>query len=594
MFNPTLAPFVLLEFPNQRPLFAHPTRVIVAHRHEEVRPALRTIQQATGEGWYAAGYISYEASPAFDIALNVHSTSSRMPLLWFGLFRAPLEHLPRAWAAENLSDFHLSDFHLSEWLPTTSRKRYDRSIAAIRAAIARGETYQVNYTMRLQAQFEGDDFAFYRHLCAAQRPAYGAYLNLGRHRILSASPELFFHWQGNKICTKPMKGTVRRGRWVAEDDHLAAWLAASEKNQAENVMIVDLLRNDLGRVAEIGSVHVPRLFEIERYPTLFQMTSTVCATPRPNLTLEELFSAIFPCGSITGAPKVSTMRIIHELEETPREVYCGAIGFIAPDGEMLFNVAIRTVWLDMKDGLAEYGVGGGITWDSVAEDEYAEAQIKAALLTTPPPTFKLLETMLLEEGQVVLKERHVQRLAESAQYFDFSFSQSEFESALAELANLHSTGGYRLRLLLAREGQIEIESQPIPLMATTEPQPVALASKPVSRHNRFLFHKTTYRTLYDQHRASHPEAWDVLLWNEEGELTEFCIGNLVLELEGEYWTPPLTSGLLPGTQRAELLAHGLIRERVLRRDDLLHAKGIWLINSVRGWVPVLFCFPTLS
>ena len=580
MENLPACPFLVFDFCDRQgkpaPLaFMNPSEIIIAHSLDEVRPALRAVHQAVGAGLYAAGYLSYEAAPAFDSALAVRD-GTKIPLVWFGLFREPMQ-VPSAPPDDG--------FHLSDWQPAIERNRYDTSIAAVRQAIFRGDTYQVNYTMRLRARFEGNDFAFYQRLRHAQHASYCAYLNMGRYRILSASPELFFRWHGSQILTRPMKGTVRRGRWTEEDGALSAWLAASEKNRAENIMIVDLLRNDLGRVAEIGSVHVPRLFEIERYRTVLQMTSTVAANVPPCITLEEVFAALFPSGSITGAPKVSTMQLIAELEEEPRNVYCGAIGLLTPGGDAVFNVAIRTVLIDSQTGIAEYGVGGGITWDSTAEDEYGEALIKAALLTEVWPRFDLLETLRLEGGAYALLERHLQRLIHSAYYFDIPLSVEAVRSALDEHAGLYSNGTRRVRLLVSPEGAVQIESDPMALSSQTS-LPVALASKPVSRSHRFLFHKTTYRSIYDEQRLGHPDVFDVLLWNEEGELTEFTIGNLVIEMDGLRWTPPLESGLLAGTFRAHLMDRGEIRERVLSREDLGRASHLWLVNSVRGWVPV--------
>ena len=577
---PTSEPVLLFDFPDpsgqRRSLrFADPIKLIVARTLDEVRPALGAVQQAVDAGYYAAGYLAYEAAPAFDPALHVQPGSD-LPLLWFGIFGEPE-------AAK--SEPEDSTFTLSAWQPNIGQADYHRNIAAIREAIAEGETYQTNYTLRLRATFAGDDFAFYRRLRAAQRADYCAYLNLGRFRILSASPELFFHWRDSQLVARPMKGTAKRGRWLAEDQAQAEWLVTSKKNRAENLMIVDLLRNDLGRVATVGSVRVPQLFAIERYPTLFQMTSTVAATTQPGTTLDDIFAALFPCGSITGAPKASTMNLIARLEDGPRGVYCGAIGFVSPQHEAIFNVAIRTVVIDTESGAAEYGVGGGITWDSTPEDEYAEALTKAALLSEPAPSFALLETLRLEQGTYTLLERHLDRLDESARYFDVPIALPAVRAALAEHRDQWPQHSRRVRLLVAQDGALTIESTPL----TTQPAeqlPVALATTPISRHDRWLFHKTTRRDVYERQRQQQPEVFDVLLWNEEGELTEFTIGNLGIELDGLCWTPPRTSGLLAGTFRAELLERGAIHERVLTRDDLRQAERIWLINSVREWVPV--------
>lgn len=563
-------------FGNPRRLaFANPRSIIVAHSVAEVRPALEAVRVAVAAGSYAAGYVAYEAAPAFDPAIAVRSGTD-MPLLWFGLFGGTLK-------ATSVDPCR--EFHLSQWRPAIERNAYDRSVEAIHQAIARGDTYQVNYTMRLRARFEGDDLAFYRHLCAAQQAGFCAYLNIGCHRILSASPELFFRWDGHEIVTRPMKGTVRRGRWLEEDESLSAWLAASEKNRAENVMIVDLLRNDLGRIAEAGSVSVPNLFEIERYPTVLQMTSTVTARTRGGTTLENIFDALFPCGSITGAPKIQTTRLIAALEDSPRNVYCGAIGVLEPGGETVFNVAIRTVVIDNQTGSAEYGVGGGITWGSTADDEYEEALAKASLLFEERPEFDLLETLRLENGVYALLEQHLQRLAKSARYFEVSLPVEAVRSALDDHARQFPRQTRRVRLLVSLDGIVKVESDLLPPQPQTS-VPVALAGTPVSRSNRFLFHKTTCRAVYESHRETRSDVFDVLLWNEEGELTEFTAGNLVIEIDGECWTPPRESGLLAGTFRADLLDRDKIRERVLTHADLNRAAHLWFINSVRGWVPV--------
>ncbi|HEY0006077.1 MAG TPA: chorismate-binding protein, partial [Pyrinomonadaceae bacterium] len=377
----------------------------------------------------------------------------------------------------------------------------------------------------------------------------------------------------------------RRGRWTEEDRELAGWLSASEKNRAENVMIVDLLRNDLGRIARTGSVEVSALCEIERYPTVFQMTSTVRARPRDALKLEELLGALFPCGSVTGAPKISTMRIIAEVEDAPRGVYCGSIGFISPQREATFNVAIRTLTINGRSQLAEYGVGGGITWDSNAADEYSEALLKADVLVQELADFQLLETLRLEDGSYTLLENHLERLLDSAQYFGFSLSLTDARAALKREAEERGFGAYRVRLLADRTGRVLCESASLTPL-NQEAQPVALARRPVSRRNRFLYHKTTRRALYERALAEHTASFDVLLWNEEEELTEFTRGNLVLKIDGQLWTPKRESGLLAGTFRRELLDSGLVIERLLKLTDLKLASQIFFINSVRGWVEV--------
>ena len=558
----------------ERLCFTKPVEIIAAHTNDEVQTALRAVEQATRAGLYAAGYVSYEAAAAFDPALAVHHAASA-PLLWFAFFRAPSDSPPHTPGA----------FQVSEWQPTTDRQTYERNVTTVRAAIARGDTYQVNYTIRLRAQFAGDAYAFYTRLAAKQRAAYCAYLHTGRHAILSVSPELFFHWHGRQITTRPMKGTMRRGRWLAEDERFAAALAASEKNRAENVMIVDLMRNDLGRIAATGTVEVRDLCRVERYPTVLQMTSTVAAETRADVQLTDIFAALFPCGSVTGAPKVSTMRLIAALEAAPRRVYCGSIGLIKPNGEAIFNVAIRTVLIDRTTGAAEYGTGGGITWDSTAAEEYEEALTKAAPLAADWPEFQLLETLLLADGRYALLARHLERLESSARYFAFSISIAAARQMLETHARSFPVDVRRVRLLVSADGAMHIESRRLD-EAPRAPLPIALAATPVARADPFLYHKTTHRVVYESQRAQHAATFDVLLWNEARELTEFTNGNLVVELDGRRFTPPRECGLLAGTMRAELLARGEIIERVITHADLAHASRLWLINSVRGWLEV--------
>lgn len=557
---------------------------------EQVRPLIEKVERLVQvHGWWAAGYLSYEASPAFDFALAAHPPGA-LPLVWFGLYDPP--QISDALPEDDLTP----GYTLGDWQPSVSLDEYNHAIAAIKDHIARGHTYQVNYTIRLRASFTGNPWRLFRHLEHAQQADYTAYLDLGRFAICSASPELFFSLDGELITTRPMKGTARRGLTLAQDRHQAEWLANSEKNRAENVMIVDMLRSDLGKVAEVGSVQVPHLFALERYPTVWQMTSTV--TARTQAALAQVFQALFPCASITGAPKPRTTHIIRSLEPEPRQVYTGAIGFIAPDRQAQFNVAIRTVLVDRQNGLAEYGVGGGIVWDSQAEDEYAECQIKARVLTEQRPHFNLLETLRWQPVQgYLLLEPHLQRLAASAEYFAYSFDPARIRAALGELAASFPAQPQRVRLQLDRSGLIQLAATalsldapsplaafpPVPSALTAPPLRLRLAPTPVNVQDVFLYHKTTNRRVYDLARqACSVGCDDVILWNERRELTETTIANLALELGGALFTPPVECGLLPGTYRAWLLAYGLLRERVLHVEDLSRATRIWVLNSVRG------------
>ena len=563
-----------------RQVFADPIDIVVATTPGEVRPALRRIDEARRAGCHAAGMVSYEAAPAFDPACRTHRPGE-LPLLCFGIFERMADDAWRRAAGT---------FARPDWRLDTGESDFCADIETIRAAIRRGDTYQVNYTVRAKSRLDGDDFAYYEQLRLAQASDYCAYLDLGRFRLLSASPELFFRWEsaasgderGGLLTARPMKGTAPRGRWAEEDAAIAEGLYQSEKNRAENVMIVDLLRNDLARLSVPGGVSVPKLFSIERYPTLFQMTSTIAARTRPEVTLEDIFAALFPCGSVTGAPKIKAMEIIAALERTPRGAYCGAIGMVGPQGAV-FSVPIRTATLDTRDGSMVCGLGSGITWSSDAQDEHAEVITKSHFLTREPESFELFETLLLQDAVYALRSRHLTRLTRSADALGFACDHEMLHRALYAFAAAHPAGGHRVRLLLARDGTVRIEGTALP-EGHAAPVRVALAHTPVARSNRFLYHKTTQRAFYDAQTAAHPDAFDVLLWNEDGELTEFTRGNVVVEIDGRRYTPPIASGLLPGTLRAELLENGGIAERVIRKSDLARADAIWFINSVRGWL----------
>ena len=578
------SPFAVLDFPESpaRPgggslAFERPRVVLQAATLGEVADVLHAVDEEVASGRHAVGFVAYEAGSAFDPALGAHAPSA-LPLAWFAICDAPIPRRPeRAGGAA------------AHWSHRTSGDAYTRTVASIRAAIGRGDVYQVNYTIPLDVEFDGDTAALYARLLAAQGPGYGARIHTGRFEILSASPELFIQRTGTRIESKPMKGTARRGRWLEEDDRHANALAASPKERAKNVMIVDLIRNDIGRVAVAGSVTVPRLFEVERRPTVLQMTSTVSATLRPHLSTWELFAALFPCGSVTGAPKVAATRMIAELEGAPRGVYCGAIGHVAPGGDCTFSVAIRTLTIDHEARRATYGVGSGITWDSADDAEFDEVIAKAGILTADLPAFDLIETLRLEGGRYARLERHLDRMERSASYFGVA-SPASLRAAAGSALGAHAgrtprDAVERVRLAITLDGTASVTSAPVP-RANGAPPRVAIASSPVKRSNRFLFHKTTHRAIYERHQREHPDAFDVLLWNEDGELTEFTIGNVVVEIEGRRWTPPRACGLLAGVFRNELLERGEVAERVLRREDLVRATRMWLINSLREWVEV--------
>ncbi len=560
---------VLLRDQDQWLYFSDPHKIIIAETLDEVIPALHETERLIAKNdWHAAGFLSYESASAFDPAF-LTTPITGFPYLWFGLYSEPhTVNLPKPKRPTKVLN----------WQATVDRDSYNSAIAQIKEYIANGRTYQVNFTMHLQADFNLNPWDFFLHLVQSQNN-HAAYVDTGRHVICSASPELFFQLDGESITCRPMKGTVKRGRTTIQDQKQSNWLRTSEKNCAENVMIVDMIRNDLGRIAKIGSIRVPELFCIERYPTLWQMTSIV--TAQTNASLTGIFRALFPCASITGAPKVSATRIINQLETMPRKIYTGTIGYITPRRKAKFNVAIRTLLIDRDLQKAEYGIGGGIVWDSTSADEYAEALLKGRVLTESHPEFSLFETILWtpDEG-FFLRERHVDRLLDSADYFDFSVSRDIVERQLSEIA-ASFVSPQRVRLLLDKTGRIIIESTTF--QSTEKSIRVHLAKNPIDSNDVFLFHKTTQRKVYKNACADFPDYDDVLLYNERGELTEFTIGNLVVELDGQFITPPIACGLLAGTFRAHLVETGQVVERVVSVQQVKECSQIFRINSVRKW-----------
>ncbi len=556
--------------------FHDPSAVLTAWNANEVRSCLREAEAAARHGAYAVGFVAYEAADAF--ALVSRPPTAGLPLAHFAIF-------PAAHAASLVGIPAGPGCDALPWTPSIGREEYVRAIDRIKEHIADGETYQLNFTFRLRAPFTGDPEALFRDLVAAQRGDWSAYLDIGTHVVCSASPELFFTLDNGHIECHPMKGTTARGLTLAGDWELADRLRSSSKNRSENVMIVDLVRNDLGRVAQVGSVRVPSLFDVVRYPQQWQMTSTVVAEIG-EVPIADIFAAAFPSGSVTGAPKQRSMEIISDIETLPRGLYTGAIGLIAPGARAHFNVAIRTVVVDRRAAAAEFGVGGGIVWDSTPADEYDECSLKASILTARLPEFDLLETLRWEpDSGFSLLPQHLARLHDSAEYFARPCSDAMVRAALRD-AVAHCSVAVKVRLLVASDGTARCE------LTAIDPSPpisrVALARTPISSQDPFLYHKTTHRDVYNRARADHPGVDSVLLWNERGELTEALEANLVVELDGVRLTPPVSCGLLPGTFRGTLLERDEVIERILRVDDLHRATRFWLVNSIRGWLSAEF------
>ncbi len=550
-------------------VFGTPQRVLVARRADEVLGVLSEVEREAAAGRIAVGFVAYGAAPAFDSALVAHCDPA-MPLAWFAIYtEAPQpEVLPPPGLAPELA-----------WESDIAAPAYRTALDRIRACIAAGDTYQVNFTFPMRAQFSGDTRALFGALAAAQPTDFGWFIDAGDVTILSFSPELFFRLDGNQIRCQPMKGTASRGLSFDDDERRACALQQSGKERAENVMIVDMVRNDLGRIAEIGSVRVASLFDTQRLDTCWQMTSTVDAIT--NAALPEIFSALFPSASVTGAPKVRTMQIIRELESAPRGVYCGAIGTVGPGRRAEFSVAIRTVTIDRTEDEAVYHVGSGVTWDSAPHAEFEECHLKAAVLTHRRPDFELIESLRWDKNYWLI-EGHLHRLERSASYFGYAFDAAEICQALSGFAN-DLDAPSKVRLMLSRDGRVNIDANPL---TVTPLWRVAVAPEPVDESDVFLYHKTTHRAVYDHAHALCPGADDVILWNRRGELTESTRANLVLRFGDRWFTPPVPSGLLGGVFRAQLLSDGVLVERVLLLGDLDSADEVRLINSVRGWIAI--------
>jgi para-aminobenzoate synthetase/4-amino-4-deoxychorismate lyase len=553
--------------------FETPQQTLVAQRLEQVKPLLDAVESLSRQGFWCVGYVRFEAAPAFDSALQVHQGDA--PLAWFGVYANA-----QAWP----NDSALDDENTSiQWHNGLTRADFDAQISRIHQAIAAGEVYQVNYTAPCHGDFSGAAKALFHRLHRAQPNGYAAFINTGIEQVLSVSPELFFDWKDGRILTRPMKGTAPRGSTAQEDTALAQDLVTSPKERAENVMIVDLLRNDLSRIAQPHSVKVPHLFQVQRLPTVFQMVSDVSASTRPTTTLSEVFGALFPCGSVTGAPKVQAMRLIKSLEPQPRGVYCGAIGVVRPGGHATFNVAIRTVTLN--DSLASCGIGSGITWGATADAEWQEWQHKRGFLERASQPFKLLETLRLEHGIFHNLAAHLARLARAARHFGYPFDEIHIRQVVADLNTDLAT--WRVRLQLDSNGLVQAEK--FIFNSTVAPVTLALAAIPFeASKSEFTRFKTTHRAHYEAFAPSHPEVFDTLLYNAAGELTECTRGNIAVLLDGHWITPPLRCGLLDGVGRAMALAEGRLVEAVVHLDDLPRVQGLAFVNSLRGWLDAKF------
>ena len=572
-------------------LFSEPLDVICAWTPEEVPGALARLEAGTGAGHHAAGFFAYELGYVLEPKIRDLLPERRnVPLMWFGLYRAPREMSEREvdqWLATHTRS---GSYQFASVTTAWSQAEYEARFSAVQDKIRAGDIYQLNLTFKARFRLEGSPLTFYRDMRQRQRVAYAGIVDTGEVTVLSASPELFIAKQDRVVETRPMKGTAPRAGTPEADADARRVLSSDVKQRAENLMIVDLMRNDLGRIAEVGSVSVTDLFTVETFRTLHQMTSGVRATLKDGVGLADLMRAIFPPGSVIGAPKIRAMELIRDYETEPRGVYCGAIGCISPEGTALFNVAIRTPVI-FRDGRGEMGIGSGVVYDSVCAKEYAECLLKMKFLTDPPKSFELIETLLHEPGTGFwLLDGHLRRLAASAAYFGYAYDEARVQAALSAAVAGRTDERLRVRLLLAEDGSVTVTAAEQPVQVPGSIMRYVISDTRLDSTNAFLFHKTTRRELYDrewQHYAETLAADEVLYLNERGEVAEGSRTNVFIEKGGKLLTPPLSSGLLPGVLRGMLLASGRAEEAVLMPDDLARADAVYVGNSVRGLVKAM-------
>ena len=551
----------------ERYTFTQPIKELKTRDLSEVADLLAQVESYQEQGYYVVGYVSYEAAPAFEEKLAVHKAPLLAEyLLYFTVHdRVETSPIPLTYEEVDLP---------SKWREGTSAEDYEKAIAQIHHHLRQGDTYQVNYTVQLKQDLSANPFAIYNRMVVEQEAGYNAYVEHDEMAVISMSPELFFEQNDRELTTRPMKGTTKRGLTDDEDLKEAAWLEQDPKNRSENMMIVDLLRNDMNRISEVGSEHVERLCQVEQYSTVWQMTSTIKSQLREDVDLVAIFRSLFPCGSITGAPKIATMEIIKNLEPQPRGVYCGTIGLLLPNGRRIFNVAIRTIQLHQEKAI--YGVGGGITWDSTWESEYREVHQKAAVLYRKQARFQLITTGKISQKQLLFEDQHLERLIKASRYFSFPFDPEDLRQKIEEECQVcDSHQDYRLRISLSKSGEMELSRQ---ILAPLSPSfcKAKLCLQEADLNQSFTYFKTTHRphlSLGEQEKIYH---------NKSGELLETSIGNLVLRINGKLYTPPISLGILPGIYRQHLLETGQVEEKVLTVPDLDQAETIYGCNAVRG------------
>lgn len=565
-------------------LFLKPKNEIIVNNQNELKK-LKLIDNLLNKGLNSYTLIKYEAGYLFEDQFKKYLRKSDKKLLQFYFFDGK-NFKKIASNKIEIGDIN-KNYQIKNFKLNTSKKKFLNDIRSIKKFIAAGDTYQVNYTVKGNFKLIGDPISLFKNLMFNQSAKYSAFINSGNDLIISLSPELFFLIEKNKIFAKPMKGTLHRGKNIHEDLLLKYSLSISKKDQAENIMIVDLLRNDIGKISQFGKVKTKNLFQIETYETLHQMTSTIQGTLRQKINFENIIKSLFPCGSITGAPKIRTMEIINHLESDKRGIYTGAAGILNKDKKIL-NVAIRTIKLNKKTGNGEMGLGSGIVWDSSPEAEHNETLLKSNFLLKPLPYFELFETMKVENGKIFLLDDHLERLENTANYFLFNFDKNKILKIIKnEIEKIDVNLIYRLRLKLNKWGQINIMIYEYPYSINYIK--IILSEKIISSKNKFQYFKTTNRKLYDEELLKYYKKGfsDVIFLNENNEIAEGAITNIFIVKDKTWFTPPLSSGILNGVYRKHLLQNNVnIKEEKIYLNDLLNCDQIILTNSLRGEVKV--------
>ena len=556
----------------ERYIFTQPIKELKTRDVEEVADLLAQVESYQEQGYYVVGYVSYEAATAFEEKLAVYKAPLLTEyLLYFTVHdRVETSPIPLTYEEVDLP---------SKWQEVTFAADYEKAISQIHHHLRQGDTYQVNYTVQLKQDLSANPFAIYNRMVVEQEAGYNAYVEHDEMAVISMSPELFFEQNDRELTTRPMKGTTQRGVTDQEDLAQASWLEQDPKNRSENMMIVDLLRNDMNRISEVGSEYVERLCQVEQYSTVWQMTSTIKSQLRLDVDLVAIFRSLFPCGSITGAPKIATMEIIKNLEPQPRGVYCGTIGLLLPNGRRIFNVAIRTIQL--HKGQAIYGVGGGITWDSTWESEYREVHQKAAVLYRKQARFQLITTGKISQKRLLFEDQHLERLTKASRYFAYPFDPEELRQKIEEECQAcDSHQDYRLRISLSKSGEMELSRQVLTPLSPTFCK-AKLCLQEADLNQAFTYFKTTHRPHLSLGKQ------EIIYHNAAGELLETSIGNLVLKIDGKLYTPPINLGILSGIYRQHLLGKGQVEEKILTLADLNQAEAVYGCNAVRGLYELL-------